>query len=311
VAQGVISIPFLVKHKFRFRFKINFKDSGLRQIGALALPVMASSWVIPVNLMVNIRASSNLYGGEFGVPAINFSHSLYAIISGVFVLSLANVVFPKLSRHVANNETDEFNDTINETVRVLFFFLLPLGFGLMALSQPLIGLIYGGGEFCYTAVQITATALFHYAPGILGYGLLIVLSRACYAMMDGRTPIIAAVVAMGTNAVLSFVLAPHMYIAGPALAGAIGQTLGAIVLIIALIRKGVIKFPKVTLMDFGKVVFLAVLMYFVVFQVMQLFNNVLLQIMIPVAIGGVLYLGLALLLRINEVQWLLKIFKKS
>ena len=306
--QGAIQIPVLIKHKFKFRFKLNLKDPGLRQIGALALPVMISSWVIPINIWVNVMAS----GGEFGVTAIHFANRLFAIISGVFILSVSNVIFPKLSRQAATKDTKGFGETINETVRVLLFFLLPLTFGLMALSQPLVGLILGGGLFDAAAVQATGTALFSFALGVVGFGLLAVLSRACYAMLDGRTPIIAAVVAIITNAVLSFTLAPHMEVAGPALANAISQTLGAGILVISLTRKGILKWPASTVADLGKMIVIALLMFGAVYvSIRQTANaHIILQVGIPAAVGGVVYVGLAAVLRVKEMDWVLAVVRR-
>jgi len=304
-AQGIIQIPFLVKHKFRFRFRLDFKDPGLRQIGALALPVMAATWIVPINVMVNARASAGLYGGVFGVNAIYFAHGLYAIISGVFVLSVANVIFPKLSRQAAADDHDGFSATVNETVRVLFFFLLPLTFGVMALSRPLVGFIYGGGEFCERAVDITGTALFYFAPGILGYGLLVVLTRACYARQDGRTPIFTAVVAILVNGVLSFLLAPHMYIAGPALASAVANSVGAIILLIALTKKGVLTWSVELLKDLAKMAAFALMMFVLVVVVARVFVSqlVILQLLIPAAAGAAVYFGLSAVFRIKEMKW--------
>jgi len=306
-AQALIQIPFLIKHQFKFRFKIDLKDPGLRQIGKLALPVMIGSWVVPINILVNARAAAGLYGGEFGVNAIYFANSLFAIISGVFILSVTNVVFPKLSRQTATNDVDGFGETLNETVRILLFFLLPLTFGLMALSQPLVSMIYSGGLFGDAAIQITGRALFYFAPGVVGFGLLAILNRACYAMFDGRTPIIAAVVAIVTNAVLSFALAPHMEIAGPALASAIAQTLGACILMVKLTKKGILKWQLTTIGDISKMIVLALVMFLVVnICIRQMADmHVILQVVMSAAVGGIVYIGLAAVLRMKEIMWVL------
>jgi len=312
-AQGVIQLPFLIKHKFKFRFRFDLKDPGLRQIGALALPVLISSWIVPINIMINVNAASNLYGGEFGVNAIQFAHGLFAIVSGVFVLSVANVIFPKLSRQAATMDNSGFSQTVNETVRVLLFFLLPLTFGLMALSQPLVQLVYGGGLFGETAVHITGTALFYFSIGVVGYGLLIVLSRACYASFDGRTPIIAALVAIVVNAVLSFALAPYLEIAGPALAGAISQTLGAVILVVALTRKGVLKWPRAMVVEIVKMLFCAGVMLVVVLFILYKMSDVhvVLQLGVTGAAGVVVYFGLAWVVRIKEMSWVAKFLSKN
>jgi len=307
-AQAAIQIPFLIKHKFRFRFRLRLKDPGLRQIGKLALPVMISTWVVPINMQVNVRASGSLYGGEFGVAAIHFATTLFMIISGVFILSVSNVIFPKLSREAAAKDNAAFSETVNETVRVVLFFLLPLTFGLMTLSQPLVQLVHGRGAFSETAVQITGTALFFFAMGVVGYGIFTVLSRVCYAMLDGRTPIIAAVVAIVSNAVLSFALAPHLEIAGPALASAIAQTLGAGILVISLTRKGILKWPASTIVDIAKMGIIAFVMFTAVYIVLGQMTNlhVVLQVGISAAIGMAVYAGLAALARIKEMTWLMK-----
>lgn len=312
LAQGLMQVPFLIKHKFKFRFRLDFKDEGLRQIGALALPVLAASWIIPINIMVNVSASARLYGGEFGVNAIQFAHSLYTIISGIFVLSVANVIFPKLSRQAATKDAKGFSATINETVRVLFFFLLPLTFGLMAISRPLVGLIYGRGLFGERAIEITGTALFHFAPGILGYGLLIVLTRACYAQQDGKTPILTAIVAILVNGILSFALAPYMYIAGPALASAIGNSVGAVILMVSLTRKGLLTWSFGVVGDLVKMGVFALVMFAVVLFVgdLVLEMHLVFQVLIPTVIGAGVYLGLSAVFKVKEMAWALGLVRR-
>ena len=301
-AQAGIQLPFLIKHKFKFKFAFNLRHPGIVQIGKLALPVLVSSWVVPINIMVNVNAASNLYGGEFGIVATYFSNSLFAIISGVFILSVSNVVFPKLSKLVALGDDAGFSHTLASTIRVVLLLLLPLTFGMFALSQPIVQLIYGRGNFCETAVNITSTSLMYLAPGIVGFGLFAVLSRACYARLDGRTPILASVVAIATNGVLSFALAPTMYIAGPALASAIAQTLGALVLVVTLTTKGVLKWHGA--IDIAKMLFCAIIMFIVVQLVVNNLQNhhVIIQLGITATIGAAVYFALAYLLKIKEVK---------
>ncbi|MCL1787576.1 MAG: murein biosynthesis integral membrane protein MurJ [Defluviitaleaceae bacterium] len=307
-SQALIQVPFLVRHKFRFRFRINLKDAGLRQIGRLALPVMVSSWVVPINMQVNMRAAAGLYGGEFGVAAIFYANGLFAIISGIFILNVSNVILPRMARQAATKDSVGFSETVNETVRVLLFFLLPLTFGLMTLSQPLVRLVHGRGLFGDVAVQITGTALFFFALGIVGFGLFTVLSRACYARMDGRTPIVAAVVAMVVNAALSFALVPYLQIAGPALAGTVAQTVGAGILVVSLTRKGVLTWPRATMLDIGKMLVIALVMFAAVYfahgQMAAL--PAVLKVGICAVLGVGVYIGLAALLRIKEMRWLAK-----
>jgi len=265
-AQAMIHIPFLIKHGLRFTFNIfeAFKSEGIRQMGALALPVIAASWAGPVNLMINARVAAGLYGGDFGVPAITFSHGLFMVLSGLFVINIAHVIFPKLCRLAAASDIGGMRDILQETIRVLFFFLLPLTLGVMALSQPLVQFIFGRGIFGERAVEITARALFFYAPGILGFGFQVVLSRTCFALRDGRTPLVAAIVAIASNAVLSYALAPYLEIAGPTLGTTIGTSLGSAVMLVRLTRRGLLAWPKTLMIDLCKMMILTMLMFVVV-----------------------------------------------
>jgi len=314
-AQGLIQIPFLYKHGFRFKFNLleALKSEGLRQMGALALPVIAASWTGPINLMINTRVAAGLYGGEFGVPAITFAHNLFLVISSIFVLNIAQVIFPKMCRLAAAADKDGMRLTLQETVRVLFFFLLPLTLGLMALSQPLVQFLFGRGEFGERAVEITARALFYYAPGMLGFGLQIVLSRTCFALRDGRLPLIAAAVAIATNVILSYALAPHLEIAGPTLGTAIGISLGSAVMLVMLSRRGLLIWPKKMVVDLCKMAIMAVLMLGVVYISMGWLVNlhVLLQLLIPSVLGGGVYLGISALLGIKEMTWALRTLRRT
>ena len=119
---------------------------GMRKVFALMGPVMVSTWVQPVNQAINARFGSRLYEGA-GVSALEYSSNLYLVIAGTFILSITNVIFPKLSRLTAGGREGEFQDTVRQTLNISLFFVLPMSAGLTAVARPLISLIYGGGRF--------------------------------------------------------------------------------------------------------------------------------------------------------------------
>ena len=299
--QAVIQVPWLIRHKFKFRFRVDLKDKGLREIGALTLPVLAASWMLPVNFQINLIAVGSIHGGA---PSLQFAYTLYTIVSGVFILSVGNILFPKLSRLVATGDKAGFNASLGQTVRVLFFFLVPLTLGIMALSQPLVQLVFGHGLFDDSAaIGLTSTALFFFAIGILGYGFQVILCRACFAQKDGRTPLLAAIVAIGVNAVLSFWLI-GLGIAGPALASAIGISLGSGVMVVVLTRKGLLEWPAALVLDICKMMVLAGVMFLAVIFLLPLLGDfhVLIQIAVPGIVGAVIYIGGSLLLRVDVIH---------
>ena len=312
-AQAAMQVPFLAKHKFRFKLSFNLKDPGLRQMWVLALPALAATWVIPINVLVNARAAAPLYGGQYGVNAIHYANTLFAIISGVFILAVANVVFPKLARHSASDDAAGFSDTLLATVRAVFFALIPLTVLMAGLSGQIVGFIFGGGLFGERAVEITATALANFAPGIVGYGLMVILSRACYALHDGKTPLVAAIIAIGVNAVLSFVLAPILLVSGPALANAIGSTAGAAVLVVALTKKSVLLWSGRLIFDIVIMLVasgIAIVAICLTGRFLHDFGMIF-QLFIPAAAGGIVYLAITFLLKLDEAVWIGGFFRRG
>lgn len=87
-------------------------------------PVMISTWVQPINLTINTKFGSHLYDGA-GVSAMEYSTNLYLVVAGVFILSITNVIFPKLSRLTAEHQEDAFRDTIRQTVHSSLFSSCP------------------------------------------------------------------------------------------------------------------------------------------------------------------------------------------
>ena len=155
-----------------------------------------------------------------------------------FVLSVTNVIFPKLSRQSAQGEGEAFRDTLRQTVHATLFFVLPMSAGLMVLSRPLVSFIYGGGLFDEFSVEITAQGLVWVSLGMAGYAVQNILSRACFARQDGRTPLVAGAVSIGVNILLCMVLTQRMAVAGLAVASAVSSTVYAVLLLIPLERKG-------------------------------------------------------------------------
>ena len=235
--QGLIQIPPMHRLGCHYRPVLELRSEGMGKVFALMGPVMVSTWVQPINLVINSRFGSRLYDGG-GVAALEYSTNLYLVIAGTFILSITNVIFPKLSRMTAGGRENAFRDTLRQTIHSSLFFVLPMSAGLMVVSRPLISFVYGGGKFDAFSTQITSTSLCWLSLGMVGYAVQNILSRAYFAKQDGRTPLIAGAVSIGANIVMCMVLVGRFEVAGLALSSAISSTVYALLLLAPMERRG-------------------------------------------------------------------------
>ncbi|MBQ7758307.1 murein biosynthesis integral membrane protein MurJ [Anaerotignum sp.] len=318
--QAIIQIPSLHQKGYHYRPDFHFKDEGLKKIGKLMLPVMVSTWIQPINFMVNTRfasqlSSGNVTNGELGVSALEYANNLYTIIVGVFVLAIANMVFPKFSRMTEDKK--EFGLAVRGTLKAMIFLLIPMTVGLMALAEPIVTLIYKRGAFDMLATELTSKALFFFALGMVGYGVQNILSRAFYANQDGKTPFYSGLVSIVINAVLCWLLLKPMGIGGLALAAAVSSTAAAAVLMIPAVKQYPDILDKSLIGQIGKMFLAAVGMLVLVvgcrMAAASVLGGLIGQIILLCLCGGVgvvSYMVFAKILKIEESDFVFDIIKK-
>lgn len=308
--QGAVQLPALRRLKFTYRPTLADKR-GLGEIFRLMPAVMLSTWVQPLNLMVHTHFGWSLYDGA-GVSAMEHATNLYLIIASVLVLSVTNVIFPKLSKLSAGGKANEFEETLGQTLQSTLFLILPMAAGLMIIASPLISLVFQRGQFDAFSVSITARALFWLAPGMVGYAVQAIISRAYFAKQAGRVPLIAGGMSILINWLLCIWLTPKFEIAGLALASTLSASVYALFLIIPLIKKDSFITKKFVL-SMLKMLVCALVMSPIAYGVMRFFvtrqvGNFI-TIAITALVGACVYFFAAYLFRIEQAHFLIRLLK--
>lgn len=235
--QLVIQIPHLIKFSYRFKFRLDFKDSGIKEAALIALPVLISSWVQPLCNVINMSFGSSL--GDGAVSALGWANKIYIIMVGVFAYAITNFIFPKLSRLSSDEREDEFAEMTRMSVGFIVFIIGLVCALFLALSQPIISVVFERGAFTAESSKICATALYYYSFGMIGYAICEVLNKSFYALSDGRTPMITSIIGIAVNfaAAVLFVRVLNIGIGGLALASAISSLTIAALLLVMINRR--------------------------------------------------------------------------
>ena len=302
--QALVQIPSLKKRGFRFRPSLSFRTEEMKKVFALMLPVMVSMWVLPLNQMISAKFGSRLFNGA-GVSAVELSYNLYTVIAGVFVLSLTNYIFPRLSRQNAAEDLTGLRATVSGSLHTCLFVVLPMTAGLFVMARPLVSFLYGGGEFDAFSVGITARALRFMSLGMVGYGIQAVLCRVYFAARDGKTPLIAGAAAIILNLLLCMVLTPRLDVAGIALASALAFFANGILLAVPLKKRGLGCFDRAFLRDLLKMIVSALLTAGAAALVLHFTEGrgKLLALLLPTAAGAAVFAAAAFALRLPETDY--------
>ena len=142
-------------------------------------------------------------------------------------LSIATVILPSLSREHANESPQEFSETLNWAIRLVFLLGVPASVALVFLSESLITTLFYQGEMSQRDVSMAALSLMAYAVGLLGHMLVKVLAPGFFSRQDTASPVKYGVIALLSNMVLNLMLVWQFKHAGLALATSLSAFINA------------------------------------------------------------------------------------
>ncbi len=234
LGQLLFQIPYL-KDTWRYRPQLDLRDEGLHKLLKLMLPSVVGLAIFQINSIVDNKLASHLAEGS--ISALQYAIRLFQLPLGLFVVSVGSVILPKLAAQAAQKDAQSFAQTLRESAKFSLFILLPATAGLFALAQPIIQVLFEHGNFTSEDTQLTVYALINYLPGLIGYGIAYLLTRAFYALQDTRTPLLVGAVTVALNVILDYALVGPMGVGGLALATSVAGIANALVLLFVLQRR--------------------------------------------------------------------------
>ncbi len=301
---------------FRFKFSFDWRHPGVRRVLLLMLPVTISLGLINFNMLIN-----SLFGSlvsEEAPAAIDKAFRIYQLPQGIFSVAIATVLFPTLARFANAGEIDNLRATMANGMRQILFVFVPAAAAILALSDPMIRLIYQRGEFGAHETVIVATALFWFAFSLPTNGLYLLQTRTFFSLQRPWQATALATIDLVVSAVAALVLYKPFGVGGIVAGTGIGTTAAVVAQAVILRREfGGLElgrlFSTATRITIASAALAGV--GWVVWDVLDqaLGRDLIAQIVslgAGLTVGAVVYLAVAKLLRVAELEQIMRLLRR-
>jgi putative peptidoglycan lipid II flippase len=121
----------------------------------------------------------------------------------LFGIALAGALLPPLARALRQETLDEYKKLLGDALRHSLALIVPCTFGLFALGQAGLNLLYGHGDFSAADVLATKGCLWGYALGLIPSVITLILAQGFYARKNYAVPTISSFASVAVNIALN------------------------------------------------------------------------------------------------------------
>ncbi|HWL35245.1 MAG TPA: lipid II flippase MurJ [Frankiaceae bacterium] len=231
---AVLSLSLLVPLRglgLRLRPSLSLPDGVASSVRRLAAAGVAAIAAQQVALAVVLRLTNAEPGAVVGYQ---IAYTLFLLPWAVLAVPVATTAFPAMAAAYEGSDDESYATVTAGSLRMV---LLAMGLAaavLVASADPVASVVVGDSS------SPVARGVAAFAPGLLGYGVLALLTRALYARHRARDVAVATVAAFGVTAVLAVTLSSFLpradRVAAVAWAHSVGMTAGGVLLMLALRR---------------------------------------------------------------------------
>ncbi|HLO83879.1 MAG TPA: murein biosynthesis integral membrane protein MurJ, partial [Nostocaceae cyanobacterium] len=290
------------------RLRFDFQNPGVQEVIKIMTPATISSGMMPINVATDLYFASPIAGAAAGFNYANLLvQTPLGIISNIILLPLLPI-FAKLAEP---DNWPELKLRIRQGILLTAVTMLPLGALMVALSTPIVQIVYERGAFKQEATELVSSLLISYGIGMFVYLGRDVLVRVFYALGDGNTPFKISTFNIVLNIVLDWIFVQPFGAPGLVLA-TVGVNCSSTIMLLWILNKKINGIPwkewslPILGLTAGSVV-AGVVSYFTLVGCQQILGNKgLLILLIELSISGLVGLGvfsiIAMTMKIPEVN---------
>jgi putative peptidoglycan lipid II flippase len=307
--QAAGLVPALRRVRFRHRWRFDFRALRLRELGRLGGWMVCYVAINQVSV-VAVLSLVNSAGAEAGILIYNNVFLLLMMAHGIVGVSIIMALLPRMSAAAADQRFDDLTDDLSRGSRMAAAVLAPVAAAYVVLALPISVTLFQFGAFDAEAAQATAPVLLMAGLALIPFSISQLVMFAFYALPDTKTPALVNVGVVGlriTVQVAVVAASAAFAAAGMMLGNGISYAVAALLLGWLLRRRiGPLGLRRIG-GSLAKVVLAAVAAGIAGWAVAWLLpDDGKLAALLQLLGGGlalvVTYLGLAMLLRIREVN---------
>ncbi|MBZ0187609.1 MAG: murein biosynthesis integral membrane protein MurJ [Candidatus Obscuribacterales bacterium] len=214
IGQFLVQLPGIMKSNPGFPSLTRF-ETGVKEYFLMLGPAAISTSIGQLNVYVDVFFMSNLAQGSY--TALLNANKLLQLPLGVLVVSMIVPLLPRFTEQVAAGEIDQLKDQFRRALRVLWFMVLPLVTLMLAMPIPIVSLLFQRGQFNEESTMLVVLALSYLIPSAFFYVARDILTRVFYAHQDSTTPFRIGLASLAVKALADWLLVGPLGLGGIAL----------------------------------------------------------------------------------------------
>jgi len=212
----------------------------LKKVLILMAPAAIAASAGPLTAFVNTNFATSL--GEGAVSWLYYAFRILQLPVGVFAVAIGMAALPAMTRVItqANGKMNETSSAqLQKCIELVLWIMVPAAMFMYSTSSSIITLIFKHMNFSMGDMYATADALKYYSFGVIGYGLIKVMTSYYFAVERTRFAMIVSLVGVGVTCAGNYYLIDTLRHLGLALATSITLTFNALILMVGTVKDGV------------------------------------------------------------------------
>ena len=326
VTQAAGLVPALRRVGFRWRWRSDFRALRLREIGRLAAWMtcyIGANQVAVVVVMKLLNRATSDQQSNAGLLIYNNIFLLMMMAHGIVAVSIITALMPRMSAAAADGRYEDVGAHVSRGIRTASAVLAPIAAAYAVLALPICVTLFQWGGFTAEMARSAAPVLLVTGLILLPFSIGQITTVAFYALQDTRTPALVNVgvvaVRITAQVVLYLLLAASLVAAGMILGNGVSYLVTVAVMGTLLSRRvGGLRLRPIVV-TLGKVLVAAGGAALVGWVAVRLLPGggdptkpqAILQVVVA---GGLLvatYVGLAIPLRLREINEVLDLVRRK